>query len=216
MTKYDIIFESLQEKVNSGVLTLEDAEILNDVAYEKYSDDDTEYEEVLESVDDEGVTYEQYLDAMEEELFGEASKEEADAMAKDGLKKRQISQAWNLYHADIMGNDINSNQVSELNKMDAQLSGKSEMSPADRKRNIRAAVSNRNPHANDTVQRKQRVANMYDGAMKIVDEDYSKSKKRLFTKKRREKEHEQIKKEYMADRTKEMKKIIKEDLAKKK
>ena len=47
MTKYDIIFESLQEKVNSGELTVEDAEILNDVAYEKYGDDDTEYEEEL-------------------------------------------------------------------------------------------------------------------------------------------------------------------------
>lgn len=36
MNKYDIIFESLQDKVNSGELAIEDAEILNDVAYEKY------------------------------------------------------------------------------------------------------------------------------------------------------------------------------------
>lgn len=36
MTKYDIIFEALQERVNSGELTLEDANIINDLAYEKY------------------------------------------------------------------------------------------------------------------------------------------------------------------------------------
>ena len=36
MNKYDIIFEALQQKVNAGILTLEDAEILNDLAYEKY------------------------------------------------------------------------------------------------------------------------------------------------------------------------------------
>lgn len=36
MTKYEIIFESLQEKVNSGELSLEDASVINDIAYEKY------------------------------------------------------------------------------------------------------------------------------------------------------------------------------------
>ena len=82
MTKYDIIFESLQEKVNSGELTVEDAQVLNDVAYEKYGDDDTEYEEVTESSDDEGVTYDEYLESMEEELFGEATR-----LAKEIHKK---------------------------------------------------------------------------------------------------------------------------------
>lgn len=36
MTKYDIIFEALQEKVDSGELSLEEAELVNDVAFEKY------------------------------------------------------------------------------------------------------------------------------------------------------------------------------------
>ena len=36
MSKYDIIFEKLQDKVDSGELTIEDAQILNDAAYEKY------------------------------------------------------------------------------------------------------------------------------------------------------------------------------------
>lgn len=40
MTKYEIIYEALQDKVNSGELSLEDAEILNDIAYNKYLTED--------------------------------------------------------------------------------------------------------------------------------------------------------------------------------
>ena len=40
MTKYEIIFETLQDKVNSGELTIEEAEVLNDLAYEKYVTED--------------------------------------------------------------------------------------------------------------------------------------------------------------------------------
>lgn len=36
MNKYEIIFESLQDMVNSGDLTLEQANEINDLAYEKY------------------------------------------------------------------------------------------------------------------------------------------------------------------------------------
>lgn len=92
MTKYDIIFESLQMKVETGELTIEDAQILNDVAFEKYGEDETEYEEVTESYDDEdeGVTYEEYLETMEEELFGEATRlsKEIDKKVTE-LKKRE-------------------------------------------------------------------------------------------------------------------------------
>ena len=34
---YDAVYEALQDKVNSGELTLETAEYLNDIAYELYS-----------------------------------------------------------------------------------------------------------------------------------------------------------------------------------
>ena len=88
MRKYDIIFESLQEKVLSGELTMEDAEILNDVAYEKYGQDETEYEAITESQEDEGMTYEEYLESMEEELFGEASKEETEHLIRRGMAIR--------------------------------------------------------------------------------------------------------------------------------
>lgn len=49
MTRYHIIFESLQDRVDIGELSVEDASILNDMAYEKYGDDDTEYEAVTEA-----------------------------------------------------------------------------------------------------------------------------------------------------------------------
>ena len=70
MTKYEIMYEALQEKVNSGELTVEDAEILNDIAYEKYGKDMTDYTESSE----EGMTYEEYLDIMEGVLFGNKNK----------------------------------------------------------------------------------------------------------------------------------------------
>ena len=38
MTKYDILYEAIQEQYENGELTLETAEYLNDVAYELYSD----------------------------------------------------------------------------------------------------------------------------------------------------------------------------------
>ena len=49
MTKYDIIFEELQVKVESGELSFEDAEILNELAFEKFGDDETEYEAITEA-----------------------------------------------------------------------------------------------------------------------------------------------------------------------
>ena len=40
MTKYDILYEALQSQYETGELTLETAEYLNDVAYELYSDEE--------------------------------------------------------------------------------------------------------------------------------------------------------------------------------
>ena len=36
MNEYDLIYEELCERVECGELSLEDAEIINDVAYDKY------------------------------------------------------------------------------------------------------------------------------------------------------------------------------------
>ena len=60
MTKYEIMYEALQDKVNSGELTVEDAEILNDIVYERYADNI-----------DYNITYDEYLESMEYELFNE-------------------------------------------------------------------------------------------------------------------------------------------------
>ena len=49
MTKYDVIYEELQSQVESGDLTVETAEYLNDVAYEMYGDDELDDEEFTEA-----------------------------------------------------------------------------------------------------------------------------------------------------------------------
>lgn len=52
MTRYEKIFESLQEKVNSGEMTFEEAEELNDIAFEKYAteSDDLTLEEAMDAI----------------------------------------------------------------------------------------------------------------------------------------------------------------------
>ena len=40
MTKYDVLYEALQEQVETGDITLETAEYLNDIAYELYSEEE--------------------------------------------------------------------------------------------------------------------------------------------------------------------------------
>lgn len=50
MTKYDVIYEELQSQVESGDLTVETAEYLNDIAYEMYGDDELDDEEFTEAM----------------------------------------------------------------------------------------------------------------------------------------------------------------------
>ena len=49
MTKYEIILEALQNQVDSGELTFETAEYLNDVAFEMYSDEELDGVEFTEA-----------------------------------------------------------------------------------------------------------------------------------------------------------------------
>lgn len=51
MTKYDIIFEELQDKVDTGELTIEDARVLNDIAFEKYSNTEIECTEASDEME---------------------------------------------------------------------------------------------------------------------------------------------------------------------
>lgn len=52
MNKYDMIFESLQERVNNGELTVDDANRLNDLAYEKYVVNESKKDDDLAMIDD--------------------------------------------------------------------------------------------------------------------------------------------------------------------
>ena len=91
MTRYEAIYEELTERVEAGELSLEDAEIINEAAAEKYLDEETtescedefDPEEFDEAVDmcvdillDEDFceTAEEYLDIMDMEMFSEAAK----------------------------------------------------------------------------------------------------------------------------------------------
>ena len=92
MTRYEAIYEELTERVEAGELSLEDAEMINEAADEKYLDEDYydesyedefDPEEFDEAVDmcvdillDEDFceTAEEYLDIMDMEMFSEAAK----------------------------------------------------------------------------------------------------------------------------------------------
>ena len=49
MNKYDIIFEALQEKLENGELTMEEAETLNDAAYNRYVTEANAYNKFLDN-----------------------------------------------------------------------------------------------------------------------------------------------------------------------
>ena len=94
MTKYEIMYEELQDKVNSGELTMEDAEILNDMAYERYAEDMSEYTEASEEDDiiSEAAEYvSEGIMTVEEacEYFEITEKEDEDKVLRNSLKKRQ-------------------------------------------------------------------------------------------------------------------------------
>ena len=94
MTKYEIMYEELQDKVNSGELTVEDAEILNDMAYERYADDISEYTESGEEdeIISEAAEYvSEGIMTVEEacEYFEITEKEDEDKVLRSSLKKTQ-------------------------------------------------------------------------------------------------------------------------------
>ena len=51
MTKYEIIYEELQSRVDKGELTVEQAEVLNDLAYDKYATESADNTKDLELID---------------------------------------------------------------------------------------------------------------------------------------------------------------------
>lgn len=79
MTKYSLLAEAIQEKLDNGELSLEDANVLNDMAYEKYADEEVSDSEVYE--ESEGpVTLGEVLNFVEASLdkaiYNESSEEE--------------------------------------------------------------------------------------------------------------------------------------------
>ena len=81
MNKYDLIFESLQESLDNGEITLEEAEVLNDYAYDKYVEEATRLAKEIHKLnsDDYSATIggDRY-ERMRDEVSGNISKTEDD------------------------------------------------------------------------------------------------------------------------------------------
>ena len=61
MNEYDLIYEELCERVECGELTLEEAEIINDVAYDKYVKEANIYDKIIDKHADASDRYEEKL-----------------------------------------------------------------------------------------------------------------------------------------------------------
>ena len=81
MNKYDLIFEAVQESLNNGEITLEEAEILNDYAYDKYVEEATRLAKEIHKLcsDDYNATIggDRY-ERMRDEVSGNISKTKDD------------------------------------------------------------------------------------------------------------------------------------------
>ena len=90
MYRYDIIHEELQDRVDCGMLALEDAEIIDDLAYERYADarslSDVEIMSVIiESMED--LLDDSFDDYYSEALVDNESYSEEMAACKDKIKQ---------------------------------------------------------------------------------------------------------------------------------
>ena len=103
MTKYDVIYEELQSQVESGDLTVETAEYLNDVAYEMYGDDELDDEEFTEA--QKNRTRQSYL-----------NKEQQDNKAASNARKDALIEIAkkNIEGAKEIANNLSSSDISQL------------------------------------------------------------------------------------------------------
>ena len=90
MTMYEKIFEKLQERINSGELTLEDANRLNDYAYNKYvveaeesSNDEELVNSLLQKVEDGFKLPKKLKEAINEVLSDDESNEDDESDDKE-------------------------------------------------------------------------------------------------------------------------------------
>lgn len=111
MNRYEAIYESLQEQVNEGTLSVEDAEILNQMAFEKYNDDVT-LEDAVVAID-ELLTEAEKMSANERRLKAldddtkKIYRAKADAADdayksnKNPFKKKSLKEAKRLADYDV-------------------------------------------------------------------------------------------------------------------
>ena len=89
MTKYDLIFEALEELIENGYLTIEEAEVINERAYEMYNDEPVN-EGTLTLTDLRGASIRK---AQNEQIQGvEKKKKEEEEEARKKWRQDQLEQ----------------------------------------------------------------------------------------------------------------------------
>ena len=108
MTKYDLIADAIQTRVDTGELSLEDAETLNDMAYEKYADEEVEGDEVEEGAED--ITLGDVVQYIESAigLIGEDEVIEESAIDEDGIDALKLAVVQAFESGEISRNDRDS------------------------------------------------------------------------------------------------------------
>lgn len=96
MTKYDLVYEVLQEQVEIGDLTIETAEYLNDVAFEMYSDEeyiektalDKYYDRAVKKTSEAQKKYDLYKNYIYDKYgkYGKETPENAKKILKNHIK----------------------------------------------------------------------------------------------------------------------------------
>jgi len=94
MDMYDIMYEALQQRVDNGELTLEEAEIVNALAYEKY---------IGESVEDDDVVF---TDEEIEECFNYL--DDGDLTMEEALEGLSASEIWDLAYEAALTDTVDS------------------------------------------------------------------------------------------------------------
>ena len=106
MNKYEIIFESLQEQLSCGNITLEEANILNDYAYEKYIEEKTALQKRIND-DNKREKLEDYAQKRKYKYYDELYRHKDDDY--NSKNKKQIERSINSIEEILYNIDDNDN-----------------------------------------------------------------------------------------------------------
>lgn len=161
MTKYEIIFESLQDKVSIGELSMEDAQILNDIAFDKYND---EYFEEATRLAKE--IHKKYIQSPEN------STERDELLSKDTIdmgKQYRKLRDENAQYRKVIARNIKTldEEKQQLDQEHDDLSNKSKTSNILKKRKYVKAMSENRDRVESIERRKKQLIKNDEKVQKI-------------------------------------------------